>query len=314
MENIPKQFYYKKNRLHQLRGFYYTVKLGSPSKAAKYLNLGNSTITMQIQALERDLDTELFIKNRNSFGLTSMGELLFSMAAPAVQQMDGLYEKFFQRKKKIELNKIDIAAHHIAISYLLPSFLKDFRNLYPEVSISIRNIAPDDALERLKDEKIDLMLYPTSDIPDECYFRPSFSYEPILLMSKDHPISKFNQDNITLTEIAKYDLVRIDPKLITLPLFENTVKTYGIGSNISFENGNWEMLKHFVRAEIGLALVSTICFNENDNDLKAISLTKFFPKMHYGIMVKKGRYFNDTVKYFITMMDQNFFKFLNEKN
>jgi len=54
MNNISKQFYYKKNRLQQLKGFYYTVRYGSPSKAAVKMNLVQSSLTMQIQSLERD--------------------------------------------------------------------------------------------------------------------------------------------------------------------------------------------------------------------------------------------------------------------
>ena len=77
MNSLPKQFYYKKNRIQQLKGFYYTAKLGSPSKAAKHMCLGQSTVTMQVQSLERDLNTKLFVKARGNFELTNDGHLLY---------------------------------------------------------------------------------------------------------------------------------------------------------------------------------------------------------------------------------------------
>ena len=148
------------------------------------------------------------------------------------------------------------------------------------------------------------MIYPTDAIPEECLFKPSFSYAPILIMHKSHPLA--NKNTITLKDMSRHDLVRIDPQLITLPFFEEAVEKYGIGSNISFENGNWEMLKHFVRAKIGIAMVSTICIDESDTDIVTKSMKKFFPTMVYGIMVKKGHYLNETVKDLITFLDDEF--------
>ena len=305
MDALPKQFYYKKNRIQQLKGFYYTAQLGSPSKAAKHMCLGQSTVTMQIQSLERDLSTQLFHKTRGNFKLTSDGELLYKIAVPLIQGIDGLYEQFLLYKKESETNKISIAAHHIAISYLLPQFVKKFTTRYPDINIHILNISKQEATDRIISNKIDLMVYPTDKVPEECLFKPSFSYEPTLIMNKNHPLVE--KEDISLSDLGKYPLVRIDPELIILPFFEEAVKKYGIGSKISFENGNWEMLKHFVIHDIGLAMVSTICVDKTDTDIVSKSMTKFFPPMNYGIMIKRGRYLNKTVTNFIKLLDKDFF-------
>ena len=46
------------------------------------------------------------------------------------------------------------------------------------------------------------------------------------------------------------------------------------------------MLKHFVREGDFAAIVSSICINKNDIDLKVKNLSKFFPKMNYSIAKK----------------------------
>ena len=51
---------YKQNRLHQLRGFCSAVETQSISKAASKMRLSQPTVTLQIQALERELHTKLF--------------------------------------------------------------------------------------------------------------------------------------------------------------------------------------------------------------------------------------------------------------
>ena len=53
----------RKNRLHQLRGFYYAARLRSMSEAAKCMGLTQSAITQQIKALSDDIGLKAFIAN-----------------------------------------------------------------------------------------------------------------------------------------------------------------------------------------------------------------------------------------------------------
>jgi DNA-binding transcriptional LysR family regulator len=305
MTSLPKQFYYKKNRLQQLRGFYHTQELGSVSKAAKHMSLSQSTVTLQIQTLERDVKTQLFDRNKKQLTLTPDGKILYDLTIPLLQGIDGVYERFLTEKSKKKEQRIDIAAHHIGISYLLPEFLRQYTEKYPDVKIMIRNISRSDAMQRLKNGDIDLMLYPIVETPIELKWRKSFTYDPVLLMSPEHPLAKV--DTLTLEEIGKHKLIRIDRDLITLPIFEEVVKQYGWHSNIEFEQGNWEILKHFVRAKLGLAVVSTICVDKKDSTLIAKSLGQFFPQMSYGVMIKDGRHIHQPLRNFIDIVDPQFF-------
>lgn len=305
MEKLPRQFYYKKNRLQQLRGFYYAAQLQSVSKAAQHMLLTQSTVSLQIQSLERDLGSKLFDRSKKRFILTDDGKTLYKLAVPLIHGLDGLYDQFHDLQKSDEQRVVDIAAHHIATSYLLPPYLKKFSDSHPDIVLNIRNIPRDLALDKLINNEIDLMIYPTSEVPAECQFKPSFSYEPLLIMPKDHALAI--KKTISLEDIAAYNLIRIDQKLITLPLFEEAYKTYGWGSNIQLESGHWEMLKHFVRAGLGIAMVSTICIDERDDDLVGRSMLNYFPEMTYGIMTRKGAFMSDPVKEFITHMDHDYF-------
>ncbi len=111
-----KQFYYKKNRLQQLKGFYYTAMEGSVTKAAKKMYLSQSTITLQIQTLERDLKTEVFIKGSRPLKLTGDGELLYDMASEHLKAIDELYEEFLLKKHKKKSLKISSSSHCDIIS------------------------------------------------------------------------------------------------------------------------------------------------------------------------------------------------------
>jgi len=56
----PAPIYYKQNRLKQLRAFCHAARTGSISEAADKVFLSQPTVSLQIQALERELETVLF--------------------------------------------------------------------------------------------------------------------------------------------------------------------------------------------------------------------------------------------------------------
>jgi DNA-binding transcriptional LysR family regulator len=122
-------------------------------------------------------------------------------------------------------------------------------------------------------------------------------------MSKNHPLAKKEIRN--LKDLKKFDLIRIDRNLISLPLFEEAVRTHDIKGSIEFENGNWEMLKHFAKENNFAAIVSTICINKNDSDLATKNLIKFFPEMTYRIAVRSGQILKPIVEDFIKFINHS---------
>ena len=56
------RFYYKQNRLKQLRAFCFTAQFKSMSKAAEQMFLSQPSISLLIQSLEKDLGQKLFIR------------------------------------------------------------------------------------------------------------------------------------------------------------------------------------------------------------------------------------------------------------
>jgi len=148
-----------------------------------------------------------------------------------------------------------------------------------------------------------MFIYPMNrgEVPEELEFTPIIKYQPILLVKKDHPLAL--KKNLTLADVSKFELVRIDPHLITLPAFEEIIKAHGLISSIEFEMSDWEILKKFVKAGVGVAIISNIVLEgENDGDLIGRKLTNYFPEMTYGILTKKGKKSEGLLKNFIDLL------------
>src|SRR5690606_39695914 len=71
---------YKGDRLKPLRAFCQTVRLGSVSRAAEALFVSQPAVTLQLQALERDLGVALLERSGRRLLPTREGEVLYAPA------------------------------------------------------------------------------------------------------------------------------------------------------------------------------------------------------------------------------------------
>jgi len=303
MESLPKQFYYKKNRLQQIKGFCYTVQTGNMAKAANKMGLTPSTITLQIQSLERDLKIQLFERDLKQIKLTPEGQMFYAHAIFYVQGIDNLFENFtkLSRDKKTEVT-ISIGGN-VSICYLLPRYIKKFEALHPEVKFQIRNLVKHDAIDRLMKDQIDVLFYSMTEklLPSELNFFPVVTYPPILLTNKSHPLAK--KKKVTLDDIKQYKLLRLDPQFITVSNFDELAICHGLETKIEFEMANYEILKKFIKADVGIALVSSICLeDEGDKDFVQKDMSNYFPSLTYGLMVKKGKIIHPLLQEFMNML------------
>ncbi len=298
------QFHYKNNRFQQLRGFCYTVQTGSMSAAAKKMNLSQGAVSLQIKSLERDLGVHLFSREGNKAVLTKEGKMFYTYSVPHMYGADEMFEDFVAALKREKSKTINIAANSVGISHILPKYIRKFELTHVDVKFEIRNITKADAVSRLMNNEVDMLLYSmqVNEIPDELDFTPVAEYRPILLTSKNHPLAK--KKDIDMQDIKRYKLLKLDNKFVTIPNFEQVVKHYGLQTKIDFEMGNYEILKSFIREDIGIAALSSICLegDKNKDDFSVKSLEKYFPSILYGILVKKGKKHHGLLNDFIKML------------
>ncbi len=272
-------------------------------EAARKMGLTPSTITLQIQSLERDLGIKLFERNLKKIKLTNEGQMFYSHAIFYVQGVDNLFENFTKLvvDKKTEVT-ISIGGN-VSICYLLPKYIQHFETLHPEVKFQIRNLVKHDAINRLKNDQIDILFYSMTPklLPSEFNFFPVVTYPPILLTNKSHPLAK--KKRVTLDDIKKYKLLRLDPQFITVSNFDELAICHGLETKIEFEMANYEILKKFIKAGIGIALVSKICLEgEGDKEFVEKDMSNYFPNLTYGIMIKKGKIIHPLLQEFLNML------------
>ncbi|WP_275099573.1 LysR family transcriptional regulator [Sedimenticola hydrogenitrophicus] len=297
----PAPIYYKQNRLKQLRAFCHAARTGSISEAADKVFLSQPTVSLQIQALERELETVLFERRGPKIRLTPEGKILFKLSQPLVEGMDKLHETFIAQQGLLEAGDLNIAAGESTILYVLPEPLKQFMEQHPKIRVKLHNVTGGrDGLSRLRADEADFAVGSMLDVPDDIIYKPLVTYSPELIVPIGHPLAK--KQTVTLKDIAPYGLILPPPSLTTWRMVDLVFRQHELKFKTGLEAGGWEVIKKYVELGMGISIVTDVCLTGEEKLVK-IPLNEYFPKRTYGIVLRRGKYLSPQAKRFIDMME-----------
>ena len=298
-------FYYKENSLKKLRAFCAAATTASISKAAEKLFLSQPTISLQIQALERDMKIKLFERRGPKIVLTPEGIVLNKIAQPLVDGIEGLEESFNAHFGRLESGELNIAAGESTTLYILPDFIKRFADTYPKIQIKLHNVTGRDGMAMLRADEADLAVGSMLEIPADVIYKESMSFKQILITAQDHPLA--DKEHITLKDIVPYGLILPPRHLATWRYLELVFRQSGLNFRVALEAGGWEIIKKYVSMGLGVSIVTDMCLTGKE-ELVHRTLEDFIPSRSYGVVVRKGKFISPQARAFINMIDPDFFK------
>jgi len=119
-----------------IQNFLVIAKAGSLSKAALELNTSQPTLSRQMAALEKHIESTLFDRSTQGLKLTEVGIKLIENS----EAMQNNAEQFYRiaSGENISLSgSIRISANEIIGLYYLPKIISQFNQKYPELTVEI---------------------------------------------------------------------------------------------------------------------------------------------------------------------------------
>ena len=295
------RFYYKGNRHKQMRAFVYTVKLGTLTRAAEALFLSQPTVSLQLQALERELGVRLLERRRRRINLTDAGEALYELARPLVEGWENLDRDFQAKVKGLQGGRLTIAAGSSTIQYLLPDLVRRYRENFPEVQLQLANVTGKDGLALLRADEADFAVGSMLDVPNDIAWAPVHHYDPMLIMPPDHPLAA--KTTVTLQDLSPYGLILPPQRLSTYRLVDLVFQQRQVPFRVAIEVGGWDVIKEYVAMGLGISIVTGICITEADRTRLAVrNMKQYFPQRSYGVVMRKGKFLSAEARAFIDLV------------
>jgi len=191
--------------LRNLITFLKIVETGSFSSAAEQLMYSQSTVTVQIQQLEEELNLSLFERLGKKVFVTEKGREIAEYA----KQMLALSEKISSvSTQNNELSgTLTIVSYDSLMTQILPSILMNYHKKYPGVKMSVKPADSAMDVERMLSLNGADCGFIFSETLGKNGFKTAFSQmHPLkFIVAPDHPLA--NKKNISLEEIFQYDFV-----------------------------------------------------------------------------------------------------------
>lgn len=289
--------------IKQLRTFTTIAQLQSFTLAAQNLGYAQSTITTQIQLLEKEFGIKLFERLGHHISLTLEGKKLLPFAEQILKLSEDA--KNAMTHSDLPKGKLMIGAVESLCIMRLPKILKEYRSRYPDVEIILKFGSRTDFLHGLRENAIDIAFFLEKEIKEEGYITElSFPEPMVLLSSPEHPFAQ--KKGIFPEDLTDETLILTEIGCGYRALFENILSQYAIKPRSIIETGNVQAIKQLTMSGLGITLLPLVAVEEECSQQRLIQLNWKGPSFEIltQALYHKDKWISLPLKVFIELLHE----------
>jgi DNA-binding transcriptional LysR family regulator len=290
--------------LHQLATFQVVAKYCSFVRAAEELHFSQPAVSAQIRHLEKTLGVKLFDQIGRKTHLTQAGEELYLYSQKIFALIDETLE-IIEALRSPYYGRLSVGADTTVGSYVIPSLLGKFRQIYPQVEISLEVLNRASLVEALMSNRVDIAVMGTvpADLPVEV--EPFAFNELVLVAAPSHRLA--GRKEVPIEELGREHFLLRESGSGTRAALERALQEADIPLQVSMQVGNNSAIKQGVAAGLGIALISRVAI---DMELETHRLTildvEGFPIVRqWRIVHLKDKYLSATTRAFKSFLLQH---------
>lgn len=140
--------------IQQLRYIVAIDRFRNFARAAEACNISQPTLSAMLVKLEEELDVRIFERTNKFVKPTTVGEKIIAQAQKALMETDRIVELISEGKGAIG-GRFVLSVGPTIAPYLLPKFIKHYREAYPAVDLTIKEMKANYMLEALLNGELD---------------------------------------------------------------------------------------------------------------------------------------------------------------
>jgi DNA-binding transcriptional LysR family regulator len=241
--------------LRQLKTFRTVATLLSFNRAADVLNYAQSTISVQIKALEEELGVRLFDRLGKRIVLTEAGELLSQYAQ---KMLDIEAETLADVKgRNRSQGSLSIRIPQSIGNRYIPEVLVGFRRQYPGVSLHFHTCAFHSLEHELQTGVTDLSFLLAESIKSSRLVAEPLRFEPLLMVcNPENPLAGRNK--VSLRDLADQAIFLPKSDCGYRMTFEQLLTEHRVTPRTILEFNSVEMLKRCLSQTQGVTMIPQI--------------------------------------------------------
>ena len=248
------------------------VTRGSFSAAADSLHLSQSAVSQQIAVLEREVGISLLERTSNGPKLTAAGEALMSHGDAVMCRLEEA-ERELAQIAGLEGGRLRVASFPTASATLMTRALSLFRERFPKIELQFSEDEPEDAFPGLKRGDFDLAVvfdYPDFPLDFSRDVTAELIYEEAMRVAlpPGHPLA--GAKSVPVSDLGDEDwLCGALPSSCRDQVIE-LCRDAGFEPRISFRSEDYEVIKGFVAAGLGVTILPELAGGHPGIELRAV--------------------------------------------
>jgi DNA-binding transcriptional LysR family regulator len=195
--------------LERLRMLHAVWTTGSVVGAARTLHVTTSAVSQQMARLEREVGQRLVERQGRGLRLTEVGALLARDAGDLLGHVERVESGLAEHRGTVA-GTLTIAAFATAARGLLPAVLRDLRSRYPDLSVSLSEREPHEAIPALSRGHLDIAVVQdwidnVLAVPEGLSRRDLLDDPFDVALPVDHPLA--DRDRVAIKELAGDDWI-----------------------------------------------------------------------------------------------------------
>ncbi|GGA23062.1 LysR family transcriptional regulator [Psychrobacillus lasiicapitis] len=239
--------------IDHLEAFMYVVQLKSIHKAADALFLSQPTVTARIKTLERELNTELFVRQGRGLLLTEHGREFI----PYAEQIIQTYKEGKKiMKERAGHEEVIIGANTITSQYFIPFALPLWKQANPQLRFKFISAPNDILIEKLLQKQVDIAFI--KDTNNEGLQKQQLLDNSVrLVVYPDHPLHYV--ENITANRLAEEQMVFFECGAFDWNRIHKLFEVGKVEPKIEFQVDHLEVAKSIIKNRCAIGFLPYLC-------------------------------------------------------
>lgn len=286
--------------MHQLEYVLAVAKYHNFTRAAEEIKISQSSLSQQINKLENELGTSLFVRTTRSVQLTPAGS---EFVTHAQRIMSGVSEarRCIQEYVSIVKGELKLGTLAVIGSYNLPNLVTSFQDNFPGIKLSLLEEQCEELLCMLHSSKIDAAFVQITKLNPNFRFYPLVSDKMVVVTSHRHPLA--NRVSVDIRELQNEKLI-LTPSTSGHYQVINACQLAGFVPNVVLSCSVVKTMLAFVREELGITVLSSkVALAERDSSMRVIALTPTIPRK-INLATRNSDDMPPTLKMFLKFIPQ----------
>ena len=294
--------HHPQDRLRSLRSLCCVARLGSVTEAAERLLLDPQLVWLHLRELEHEVGTPLLDRSAPGIVLTPAGEHFHRLALPLVEGMDGLAATFTAQLDDLTSGVVHMVASPACAFFVLPRFLKRFRDRYPGLRVCVKVDALRNAPPLLRTGEVEFAFGSEEPGLEQAVYRPLSRFKMVLITPEGHELA--GREAVSWEEIAARPVILPAPGAHN-PQFLETLGSRLVHARVAVRASGWVAIKRCVEAGIGIAVFPILGVAEGDR-VEVIPIRKPVEEWSYGLLMQPGRPLSPEAGRLVRIIDPSF--------